>query len=236
MEYQSFFMILKSFTFSNDLFLCPNPQTAHGYVKIKKEITQYFVTIHLNNFSQPANAYIVCKTNIAKIVLSGNITTVPVSFAIEDYATVFIDTYNLFASKNGTIMCGENYKKVLEYDLIKSEKAETKRKTTLEKIFGVVHDTYFFDCIKPQLASLFSMGKSNGKFEKLFENSKWTQISHNNTTMVFGVIYKDNFATTIAVGSPTQFCAKEMTKEYFVDGQNYNIVFLDASNGKIINI
>lgn len=228
MEYQSFFMLLKSYSY-NKAFISTNPLTAQGYVQIKKEQQQYSIVVQLNNFLQPTTAYLVCKTNIAKIKLNSSCTIAQVSFKITDYACLFIPDINLFACKTGTNGCEQ------AYSLLQTYLTQKEDKNTLEKIFGKVYDTYFFDCIKPKLASLFALGKPVECLNKEIEYSKWTSVAHNGEQKLFGIIYKNNFAYAIAVGSSSAIFNKEVHKSYKIDGKIYNILFLSASNGKIIS-
>ena len=104
----------------------------------------------------------------------------------------------------------------------------------MQKIFGVVYDTYFFDCIKPKLASLFALGRPVPQLAEYIKNSKWTCVEHEGTSRVFGVIYKDNFAYAIAASVDSSFDNKKMTRSYQIEGKIYDLVFLSATNGKII--
>ena len=107
-------------------------------------------------------------------------------------------------------------------------------KNTLQKIFGKVYDTYFFDCIKPTLASLFALGSPMPQLSEQIVNSKWTCVQHNGSKRVFGVVYKDNFAFAVAASVDDDFKKKEVIRTYKIDDKSYNIVFLSATNGKII--
>ncbi len=227
MEYQSFFLILKSFSFENQKFISTNPNVAQGFVKIKKDAQDFSITIHINNFSNPAQAYLVCKTNVAKIFLKSATTIEKINFEINQDASIFIFDYNFFASKN-CVFVSRDYQTAKRVE-------QRKERNTLEKIFGKVHDTYFFDCIKPQLAGLFAVGKPCLSLGKTIANSKWTMVNHNGEQMVFGVIYKDNFAYAVAVGSTTNSFADENAYAYKVEDKTYNILFMSASNGKFIS-
>lgn len=229
MEYQSFFMLLKSYSFSNDTFVSTNPLAAQGYVQIKKEQQKYSVVVQLNNFIKPTIAYLVCKTSIAKIKLKSSCTIAHISFDITNSACLFIPEINLFACKTGTNGCQQ------AYNLLQNHLTQKNNKTTLEKIFGKVYDTYFFDCIKSKLASLFALGKPVECLNKEIEYSKWTSVAYNGEQKLFGIIYKNNFAYAIAVGSSSAIFNKEVHKSYKIDGKIYNILFLSASNGKIIS-
>lgn len=227
MEYQSFFLILKSFSFEDQKFISTNPNVAQGFVKIKKDAQNFNITIHINNFSNSAYAFLVCKTNVAKISLTSATTIEKINFEISQDASIFIFGYNFFASKN-CVFVSRDY-------LIAKRAEQQKEKSTLEKIFGKVHDTYFFDCIKPQLAGLFAVGKPCLSLGKAIANSKWTMVNHNGEQMVFGVVYRDNFAYAVAVGATTNFFADENAFVYKVDDKTYNILFMSASNGKFIS-
>lgn len=227
MEYQSFFLLLKSFSIENNKILATNPNNAQGYVQIKKHGQNYSVTIQINNFSNSAHAFLVSKTNIAKIPITKASTSAKIGFVIEEYASVFVFGYNLFASKNSA-----NIER--DYLLCKSVQ-NSKESTTLEKIFGKVHDTYFFDCIKPKLAGLFAVGKPCSQLSQTFSNSKWTMVKHNGEQMLFGVVYKDRFAYAIAVGATSNFLPDEKSYKYKIDEKTYNILFMSASNGKFIS-
>ena len=67
MEYQSFFMLLKSFVHSEGKIISTNPLVAQGYVQIKKERQKYEVVVQINNFVEQTVAYLVSDTNIAKL-------------------------------------------------------------------------------------------------------------------------------------------------------------------------
>lgn len=222
-------MLLKSFSYNNNEFISTNPLVAHGYVQIKKEQHKFSIVIQINNFINPCFAYLVCGTNIAKIKINSSTTTAEVGFAIQEYACLIIQDYNLFACKNGTNGCKQ------AYQLIKSNISQSPKVTTLEKIFGTVYDTYFFDCIKPKLATLFSMGTPIKELSEQIHNSKWISLEHNGQEKVFGVVYKNKFAYAIAIGVSSEFEGSQFTKLYKTSCKTYNILFLSASNGKIIS-
>lgn len=227
MEYQSFFLLLKSFSYENNKIIAVNPNTPQGFVQVKKDGQDYSITIQINNFSQSAYAFLVSKTNVAKIPITKATTNAKIGFVIEEYASVFVLGYNFYASKNGAN---------IEQDYLLCLEAQHRRKnTTLEKIFGKVHDTYFFDCIKPKLAGLFAVGKPCAQLSQTFSNSKWTMVNHNGEQMVFGIVYKDRFAYAIAVGATSNFLEDEKSYEYKIDEKTYNILFMSASNGKFIS-
>lgn len=229
MEYQSFFMLLKSFSYNNNNFICTNPLTVHGFVQIKKEQQSYYITIQINNYSGKAYAYLVSKTNIAKIEINSATTKAAISFVIENDVCVFVEQYLLFACKAGTLGCAD------AYGLIRNKPFDKKGKTTLEKIFGEVYDTYFFDCIKPKLAQLFTIGMPINQLSEQIACSKWTRVEYKNRTQVFGVVYKNNFAYAVAVGAEDDFGAGLHAQRYQIEDKIYNILFLSASNGKIIS-
>ena len=228
MEYQSFFMLLKTFEYTGGKFYSNNPLQAHGYIQTKKEQHEHSVVIQINNFTTPTFAYVVCENNIAKIKVSSSCTKANLGFELTNNVYVFIDDYKLFACKNNTQDC------LQAYELLLLNKNKPKGKTTLEKIFGKVYDTYFYDCIKPKLASLFSMGKPCDLLNNYFSSSKWVQVEQDNISRYFGILYKDNFVYAIAVASNVQD-EPEGSISYQINNKNYNILFLSAENGKIIN-
>ena len=229
MEYQSFFMLLKEFSYDKNLFCSTNPFVAKGFVQIKKEQNYYSVVIQLNDFKNKDIAYVVCNENLAKINIISQTTKAEIDFALMPEKTcIFIINSKLFCCKNGTNYCQDAYKKVL------SQKTTKTNKNILEKIFGDVYDTYFFDCIKPKLANLFTLGKPCKPLNDYFNQSKWICINQNGAERFFGVIYKNNFAIAVAVGS-TQYWGTKGVKSYTINQKTYNICFLSASNGKIID-
>ena len=60
-------MLLKRYKIENSNVVSTNPLEAKGFVQIKKENQNFFVTIQLNNFKLSAIAYLITETNIAKI-------------------------------------------------------------------------------------------------------------------------------------------------------------------------
>lgn len=227
MEYQSFFLLLKSFCYDNNKVISINPTNPQGYVQIRKDGQEYSVTIQINNFKNCANAFLVSKTNVAKISITKSTTIAKIGFVIEEYASVFVFGYNLYASKKGAN---------IEQDYLLCKEMQNQREnTTLEKIFGKVPDTYFFDCIKPKLAGLFAVGKPCAQLSQIIANSKWTMVSHNGEQMVFGVVYRNKFAYAVAVGSTDNFGVDEQAHKYIIGEKTYNILFMSASNGKFIS-
>lgn len=227
MEYQSFFLVLKSFIFKDDQFISNNSSIAQGFVQVKKSGQNFSLTIQINNFKEPAVAYLVSKTNVAKISLTKATTTTQIDFVIEKYASVFISGYNFYAGQN---------QMGLKADYLLAKNVENhKKNSTLEKIFGQVYDTYFFDCIKPKLAGLFAVGKPCNQLGNLIANSKWTIVEHNGQQMVFGVVYKDKFAYAVAVGATSNFLDDKQAVSYTVDNKTFNILFMSASTGKFIS-
>ena len=230
MEYQSFFILLKKFECNGECFLCPNPLEAHGFVQIKKEFSSYSVVIQLNNYVNPCCAFIVNGKMIAKVKIESATTKAIIDFEVSNDAVVLVFDYNFFASKNGTNKCMQAYNIVQDY--LKENKDN---KTTLQKIFGTVHDTYFYDCIKPKLASVFAMGKPIDGLAKLIDFSKWVSLKAGAIEKVFGIIYKDNFVYLIAMGSSGSEYNDMPHKTYSIEQKTYNILFLSASTGKIID-
>ena len=229
MEYQSFFILIKRFIIDNNKFTCVKPLVTHGFVQIKKEQQQYSIIIQINNFIKPTTAFLVSSTNIAKIQINSATTIARVSFEVSDNACFFMPEYNLFACKYGTNGCYRAYGLITEYKQTKNNK------TTLEKIFGTVYDTYFFDCIKPKLARLFMLGSGVPELCKKVPCSKWVSVKVESEDKVFGVVYKNNFAYAIGVGSSVMYKTENLAKTYVVENKNYNILFLSASDGKIIS-
>ncbi len=227
MEYQSFFMILKQFQIKDNQFLSDQPLSAKGFVQIKKEQNQHSLVIQIANFKQKAKAYIVCGKKLICTFVCTATTKLYLPCMVEENIVVIVEDYNFFACKNGTNGCMEAYLKIQKNKQTKQEKS------TMQKIFGVVHDTYFFDCIKPKLERLFQLGKPHEKLCSVFPKSRWTTVDVCGTEKVFGVIYKDKFAYAVAVGSQ-QNSQIEECKKYEIDGKIYNILFLSAANGKII--
>ena len=230
MEYQSFFILLKRFNCSQNCFVCENPLQAHGFVQIKKELQKYSVVIQLNNYENSAVAFVVSGKKLAKVKIERATTKAVIDFELTNDSVVLVLGYNLFACKNGTNKCMQAYNIVQNY--LKEPKTN---KNTLQKIFGNVYDTYFYDCIKPKLASVFAMGKPIDELCRLIDFSKWVCVSAGDSEKVFGLIYKDNFVRLIAMGTSGNEYNNVPHKTYCINAKTYNILFLSASNGKIID-
>ena len=226
MEYQSFFMILKKYEIQKGAFVCPNPLDACGYAQIKKEQNNYFLIIQSNIWKEKSNIYVVCKDKIFKSEFVSSNIKIPLDFAVDINCLVtIVPELNLFCSLKGTQNCQQAYEMILQ--------TKQSNNSILSKIFGKVYDTYFYDCIKSKVEQLFEMGKSTDKF-LFFGQGRWTSLNCGATEMVVGVIYKNNFALAVAIGKKLSPNAQINQNVYKVDGQNYNILFLSAKDGKFM--
>lgn len=193
MEYQSFFMLLKKYSILDDKFCSISPLSAEGYVRIKKEQDRYKIIIQINNYDKPSKVYIVSDSIIKQSKIEAATTKIELFDDINVEKTcILLPDIGLFAVKSSTDIC--------EQALQKIKNAINKDGNILDKVFGKVYDTYFFDCIKPKLAGLFSLGTNVPELCKIYPQSKWTMVKAGNQCKLIGVVYKNNFAYAIGVG------------------------------------
>lgn len=254
MEYQSFFMLLKSYKVQNGIFYSTNPLSAEGFVRIKKEQKNYSLVLQINNFNKKTDAYLYCNNKLKKFKIISSTTKLNLDYELDiDTTCVLLTDIQLFAVKNSTEVCQNAIEKLNDLKVTKPN--------MFEKIFGKVYDTYFFDLLKPKLASLFALGKKVDCLNVMYPTSKWTIVNTSCNSILLGIIYKDNFAYAIGVGDEqSQNVLKAKHEEYnvlnsllnndcnqnsnnsyisnnvVVNGKTYNLMFLSASNGKFINI
>lgn len=235
MEYQSFFMLLKKYQIENSKFLSVNPLSADGFVQIKKEKDKTFATIQLNSFVDKTRCFFVQDNIVKQIDITAATTKTQLEMLVDiNKLCVIVFDYNLFAVKNSTENCYKSIMLINEY----LQNLKKNNCSILEKVFNApVYDTYFFDCIKSKLASLFALGQPCYELSNKFECSKWIEVLIKQTKKVIGVIYKDDFAYAVGIGEQVsaekEFCSGQV---YKLQNNVYNILFLSASNGKVINV
>lgn len=223
MQYQSFFMLLKSFSIIDNKFCLNEPLSAKGFVQLKKEQEDYYIIVQISNFTDDCVGYVICENDIQEIQIDSATIKEKLNFNLNEHKFCFLlPKYNYFAVKNSTEDCMKYYSKITNY--LKNKSNDDFRDNMFEKIFNKpVYNTYFFDCIKPKIANLFSLGSPCSELNEKYTNSKWVSINAKDGIKVVGVVYKNDFAYAIGMGTLT-------------NDMSYDIMFLSASNGKIINV
>jgi hypothetical protein len=238
MEYQTQYMLLKKYEIRDNNFCCANPFGCEGFVQIKKEWENCSIAIQINSGKCPQKIVIVSAGKTYCYSVNGLAIKLEINCDIDfKKICVFVPTLQLFATSDSMANCAHAYWQA--FCTKNLEKLDNKNNyTALEKIFGrPIPCTYFFDCIKGKLAAVFAIGKPCPSLSQKFGNSKWVIIPEGGKQKVIGVVYQSGFAIAIGVGELLQAKTNDETKATLLDGENfYNIRFLSAENGKIIQI
>jgi len=222
MEYQSFFLVLKDYKVIDGKFCSVNPISAKGFVMIKKEHDKYFLTIETHGNHE--QFFVVDGEYVESGSLGAKTTKIELKFKPNvNEIVVLIPELFLFATKTKTDLC--------EKALLAINKKQSK--SLLEKVFGEVYDTGFFDMVKPKLSKLFELGTTTNDFA--FLGGKWTRLFACGEEKVFGIIYKNKFAYAIAVGE-VHNTQKPVANLIKAGDKLYNIVFMSAADGKYLQV